>query len=168
MSEEMRVAFQYMKEAHGDQKRKYSGEPYWTHPNAVAKILESVGCPDHIVIAGLLHDVVEDTDKTIYDIDAIFGNKVAKVVEQVTDVSQPQDGNRRERKLMDKNHLAISDYSGATVKLADLIHNTMSIVKHDKSFAKIYLEEKKELLKVLKHGHKGLYEIASLLVKELS
>lgn len=167
MSENYRVALFYAKEAHGDQKRKYSNEPYWKHPNAVARILESIGCPEHIVIAGLLHDVVEDTDKTIGDICAVFGSKVANVVAQVTDVSKKEDGNRKQRKLLDKNHLALSDYSGATVKLADLIHNTMSITKHDKEFAKIYLKEKADLLRVLKHGHIGLYEIASLMVREL-
>jgi (p)ppGpp synthase/HD superfamily hydrolase len=167
MSDEIRFAIKYARNAHDGQKRKYTGQEYITHPAAVGSILDSMGLPEHIVVAGILHDVVEDTDKKIEEIESLFGPKVSFIVKQVTNVSTKEDGNRVVRKELDKNHLAMSTYEGATVKLADLIHNTMSIVKHDPEFAKTYLKEKRDLLEVLKHGHKGLWKIADTMIKEL-
>lgn len=72
------------------------------------------------------------------------------MVDMLTDVSRPEDGNRAARKKLDREHLAKATPEVKTIKLADLIHNTESIVAHDPKFAEVYLEEKRALLSVLK------------------
>lgn len=158
------VAFadRYALGAHGHQKRKYTGEPYINHPREVRKILERAGFTDpNILAAALLHDVVEDCAVTLARIRHAFGVRVATLVEQVTDVSRPEDGNRAVRKEIDRQHLAKAEPDAQSIKLADLIHNTSSIVEHDLGFARIYLAEKELLLKVLWDGNNELHEIAS-------
>jgi (p)ppGpp synthase/HD superfamily hydrolase len=158
-------AYEYAKEAHGDQKRKYTGEPYINHPVAVARIVATVteGCSE--IAAALLHDVIEDTDRTYEDIrDAGFGFPVADLVREVSDVSKPEDGNRAARKEIDRRHLSEASKSGQTIKLADLIHNTTSICKYDPEFAAVYMKEKKLLLEVLTKGNAALYDRAQRLV----
>lgn len=143
-------AFRFAKEVHGDQVRKYTAQPYITHPVAVANIIAAHTDDCEMICAALLHDVVEDTHATVEDIDNVgFGFTIAKLVDELTDISKPEDGNRKHRKTLDCHHLAGASGRAQTVKLADLIHNTQSIVKHDPKFAVMYLQEKYELLKVL-------------------
>ena len=80
-------AIQFATEAHGDQARKYCGSPYITHPIAVAKIVESVEHTEEMVVAAILHDVVEDTPVTIDEIETEFGPVVAELVHFLTDIS---------------------------------------------------------------------------------
>lgn len=154
-------ALEFCKMAHGTQKRKYTNAPYWTHPHMVSLRLRNIGAPESVQIAGLLHDVVEDTPFPIETIREIFGAEVGQLVSEVTDVSKPTDGNREFRKNMDLQHIAKASFWGKTIKLADLIDNTSSIVKHDKDFATVYLKEKRKLLEVLTDGQFGLYQQAS-------
>lgn len=142
--------------AHGDQKRKYTGDPYINHPIAVAEIVETVPHTDEMIAAALLHDVVEDTHVTIDQIADRFGDKVAELVDWLTDVSKPEDGNRSRRKELDRLHSANAPAEAQTIKLADLIHNSISIAEHDPDFWKVYKEEKIKLLKVLTKGDKSL------------
>lgn len=144
------------------QKRKYTGEPYALHPIEVSKLIEEkvVGATEEMLIAALLHDVVEDTAITLDLIAAQFGLIVASYVEQLTDVSRPQDGNRAARKALDCAHLADASPEAKTIKLADLISNSRSIREHDPEFAKVYLAEKRELLKVLQEGDPTLFKMA--------
>lgn len=142
-------AILFAQEAHGDQKRKYTGEPYWNHPLEVMQILEDYKAPAHVRAAAMLHDVLEDTPVKVSDLVKEFGSDVAMLVLQVTDVSTEEDGNRAQRKRKDLVHLSKASPWAAMIKLADLISNTKSIVKHDPGFAQIYLREKEDLLKVL-------------------
>jgi (p)ppGpp synthase/HD superfamily hydrolase len=109
-----------------------------------------------MIAAALLHDVVEDTHVTLDQIEDRFGNEVAELVGWLTDISRPEDGNRRTRKALDRFHSADAPAEAQTIKLADLIHNTISIAEHDPNFWKVYREEKIELLKVLTKGDKTL------------
>ena len=161
MSDLVYRAMQFAKARHGDQKRKYTDEPYWTHPVAVAGILEDLNAKDEVIAAAMLHDVLEDTPTSFEELDREFGHVVADLVMEVTNVSRFEDGNRAERKAKDKAHLAKSSFWGATIKLADLIDNTRTIVKHDPKFAVTYLQEKRELLRVLEHGHRFLLMYAA-------
>lgn len=154
--EALRFAYQ----AHEGQRRKYTGDPYITHPIAVASMVKEAGLPPTVIAAALLHDVVEDTDERIETIEAIFGPAVANLVAEVTDVSKPEDGNRQKRKQIDQNHLAMASYEGQSIKCADLIHNTQSIVRYAPEFARVYLKEKGRLLNVLVDGNTDLYELA--------
>lgn len=156
---------EFCKKAHGEQKRKYTGEPYWTHPAAVAYRLWLLGLPHDVIAAAILHDVIEDTDWTFEKLRSFFGVQTLVHVLEVTDISKPSDGNRAARKKIDREHIAKASYYGKCIKLADMIDNTSTIVKHDMGFAKVYLAEKKELLKVLYDGHPLLYQYAKDLLE---
>jgi (p)ppGpp synthase/HD superfamily hydrolase len=160
-------ACRFAEEAHGDQKRKYTGEPYILHPIGVAQIVATVTNDCETIAAAFLHDTVEDTDVTYSQIvEAGFGHGIAQLVIEVTDVSTPKAGNRKYRKEMDRKHLAMASKRGKTIKLADLIHNTSSICKYDERFARVYMQEKKELLDVLRDGDSTLYARARKIVDE--
>ncbi|MBY0561497.1 MAG: HD domain-containing protein [Hyphomicrobium sp.] len=147
------------------QKRKYTGEPYIVHPREVADIVSEVTSNPYIVAAALLHDVLEDTGVTKADLEAEFGGIIANLVDQVTDVSKPEDGNRAARKLKDRVHLSLASEEAQTIKLADLISNTRTIVAHDGDFAATYMLEKRQLLVVLGKGNVKLWQDANALVE---
>lgn len=140
--------------------RKYTGEPYIHHPAAVVALVESVPHTPEMLAAAWLHDTVEDTHVALGLIEAEFGPDVAAMVEMLTDVSRANDGLRKHRKAKDREHTAKASPAAKTIKLADLIDNTRSIVERDPEFAKVYLEEKRLLLKVLTEGDQTLYEMA--------
>lgn len=147
------------------QKRKYTGEPYIVHPAEVASIVASVpGSTPDMVAAAWLHDVIEDTGCTFTDVHMAFGIDIATLVGWLTDVSKPEDGNRAKRKAMDREHTAQAPAEAQTIKLADLISNSKSIMAHDPDFAKTYLEEKRLLLEVLTKGDAELHARASTYV----
>ena len=150
--------------AHEGQFRKYSGMPYIVHPIEVATIIQTVEHSDEMIAAALLHDVVEDTEYSFEDIAKEVSPEVAKLVEGLTDVSKPQDGNRKVRKALDKDHLAKQNAEVQTIKLADVISNSQDIKANDPSFAKVYIEEMKALLEVLDKGDKTLYAKAKEIV----
>ncbi|WP_210204403.1 HD domain-containing protein [Devosia submarina] len=162
-SEVEQRALAFASEAHGsiDQRRKYTGEPYIVHPVAVAEIVRSVPHTDAMIAAALLHDVVEDTPVTIEDIRAEFGKDIAELVDWLTDVSRPGDGNRRKRKHLDLLHTAKAPAAAKTIKLADLIDNTRTISAHDPSFWPVYRREMEDLLKVLIEGDASLWQKAA-------
>ncbi len=140
--------------AHGAvaQLRKYTNEPYIVHPTEVVSIVKTVSHTPEMLAAAWLHDVVEDTGVTIETIRAEFGEEISELVGWLTDVSRPEQGNRATRKAIDRAHTAMAPASAQTVKLADLISNTRSIMAHDEKFAKTYLEEKRLLLEVMTKG----------------
>ena len=139
------------------QLRKYTNEPYIVHPAEVASIVAQVPeATEEMIAAAWLHDVVEDTGVTNDEIHLYFGADVAKLVFWLTDASKPEDGNRATRKAIDREHIAKAPAEAQTIKLADLISNTKSIVAHDEKFAKIYLEEKRLLLDVMTKGNAAL------------
>ena len=105
-----------------------------------------------MICAAWLHDTVEDTGVTIETIRAEFGAEVAELVGWLTDVSRPEHGNRAHRKALDRAHSAAAPAEAQTVKLADLIANTRSIIEHDVAFARTYLEEKRLMLEVMTKG----------------
>lgn len=140
--------------AHGaiKHKRKYTGDDYIVHPREVAAIVATVPHTAEMLAAALLHDVVEDTGVAIETIRAEFGPIVAMYVADLTDVSRPVDGNRAVRKSIDLAHTAKACADAKTIKLADLLSNTASIVAYDPGFARVYLKEKAALLAVLAEG----------------
>lgn len=148
-----------------NQKRRYTGDPYIVHPRAVARWVQTVPHDEYMLAAAWLHDVVEDTPATFAEVRLLFGERVYKLVESLTDISQPEDGNRATRKAIDRDHLAKASPDAKTIKLADMIDNSISICENDRNFAKTYLKEKRELLKVLKEGDKSLYNLADVIVE---
>jgi len=152
--------------AHTGQTRKYTNEPYVTHPVAVADILASVTDDEHVIAAGLLHDVVEDTSTTLDEVKRNFGSQVSQLVREVTSISTSADGDRAQRKAIDRAHVANASARGKTIKLADIIHNLETIVQFDPKFAKTYMHEKRDLLTVLTEGNTILYARAKALIDD--
>jgi len=143
-----------------EQTRKYTKEPYIVHPARVAATVAQVGGTDEMIAAAYLHDVVEDTGVTIEQIYAEFGDAVGELVGWLTDVSKPEDGNRKTRKAMDAAHTAQAPAAAQTIKLADIIDNTYSIEEYDPSFAVVFTREKAALLDVLTSGDPSLRDRA--------
>jgi len=155
-------------EAHGgiNHMRKYTGDPYIAHPEEVAAIVASRPHTPEMIAAALLHDTVEDTPVTSAVISQRFGPAVAALVSDLTDVSKPGDGNRATRKAMDRAHTAAASNQAKTIKLADLISNSRSIIQHDPKFAKVYMQEKRLLLDALVGGDPVLLAQASKIVAD--
>lgn len=149
-----------------DQRRKYTNEPYIIHPKAVADLVGTVeGHTVDMVCTAWLHDVLEDTQVSFQVLDGLFGRTIADMVQMLTDVGH-EHGNRAKRKAIDRDRLACAPGSVQTVKVADLIDNTPTIVQFDRDFAKVYLREKRELLDVLQKADTLLWSTAhGMLVK---
>lgn len=143
------LARAFAKRRHGDQRRKYDNTPYWHHLRNVAGIVEAFGGSEVMIAAAWAHDLVEDTDVTLDEVTAVLGFEVRTLVYYLSDLSRPEDGNRETRKAIDRSHIKSAPPEAQTIKLADLIDNTASIVQHDKNFARVYLAEKELLLEVL-------------------
>ena len=162
-NKEITRTIEFAKEAHGDQKRKYTGEPYYWHPGDVSIIM--MANAEYFTLemaqAAILHDTLEDTLATFDDIVVRFGLEVATLVHWCSDPSIGCKGNRAKRKEMDRKFYSTAPANAQTIKLADLIHNTASIVEHDENFAKVYMREKLALLEVLTKGDKKLFRMAT-------
>ena len=144
--------------------RKYTGEAYTEHLQAVADMVESVSGSPEMIAAAWLHDVVEDTPATLDQVQKEFGVLVAELVRELTDVSRPEDGNREARKAIDRAHLAEASVKAKTIKVADLIDNSRSVLEHDQRFAKTYMREKQLLLEVLREADEFLHREATAIV----
>ena len=153
-------ALDFATKAHGDQVRKYTGEPYTNHLVEVMNIVRTVKSDDSMLAAALLHDTIEDTSVTEADVKKEFGDRIAQLVVELTDISKPEDGNRATRKAMDRDKLAKVSDDAQTIKLADLISNGKDIAINDPKFAKVFLNEKRQLLKVLDRGDPALMKKA--------
>lgn len=133
----------FAREAHKNQRRKYSNNPYADHLAEVAGIVASVN-PDPTAIAvAWLHDTIEDQGVTEDEIRARFGDRVAYGVLMLSDL---EPGNRATRKAACRARLASSEPWVQTIKVADLMSNASSIVVHDPGFARIFLEEMQLLI----------------------
>ncbi|MEA4888944.1 MAG: bifunctional (p)ppGpp synthetase/guanosine-3',5'-bis(diphosphate) 3'-pyrophosphohydrolase [Clostridiaceae bacterium] len=124
-------AYEYAKQAHGDQQR-VTGEPYIIHPLAVAAILTELEVDSDTLAASLLHDTVEDTGKTIEDIQTQFGGNIAALVDGVTKLSRIPYSSKEEIQAENfrKMFLAMArDIRVVLIKLADRLHN-MRTMRH--------------------------------------
>ncbi|CCH02171.1 (p)ppGpp synthetase I, SpoT/RelA [Fibrella aestuarina BUZ 2] len=132
----IKKAFNTSAEAHKNMRRR-SGEPYIYHPLAVAQIaVEEIGLGTTSIVAALLHDVVEDTDTTIADIERAFGEKVARIIDGLTKISGIFEyGSSQQAENFRKMLLTLSDdVRVILIKLADRLHNmrTLDSMPRDK------------------------------------
>lgn len=137
-------AEEFSKIYHGNQTRKYTDELYYIHPAAVAKIIRTVEHTDEMIAAAYLHDLVEDTIATHGLILQEFGSIIFSYVYFLTDVSRSGktgDGNRDKRKIMDRAHNVDGPPESQTIKVADMIDNSISIILHDEHFATVFMRE---------------------------
>ena len=126
---EIRKAFVYASEAHSGIKRK-SGEQYILHPLAVARIVsKEMGLDSVSIIGALLHDVVEDTEFTVKDIEKEFGKKVAKIIDGLTKIAEVFDQNvSLQQENFRKMLLTLSDdIRVILIKIADRLHNMRTL-----------------------------------------
>lgn len=134
--------------------RKGSNEPYIHHPRRVAEALLWSGYGgidfDDMIVAALLHDTVEDTPVTSEEVHEMFGSTVGELVDWVTNVSTPEDGDRAQRKALDAAHTARAPAAAQNIKVADIIDNCSNIRLVDPRFAiETYLPEKRAQLSLL-------------------
>lgn len=125
----LKGAFDYAREAHGNQLRK-SGELFFSHPLEVANILASLEMDCESVAAGLLHDVIEDTEHSQREIKEKFGEEVAMLVEGVTKLEKIPFTSKEEQQIenLRKMFLAMaSDIRVIIIKLADRLHNMRTL-----------------------------------------
>lgn len=133
----IRKAFDIAVDAHKDQRRK-TGEPYIYHPIAVAKIVANeIGLGAHSIAAALLHDVVEDTDYTFADIEQMFGETIAKIVNGLTKISRlqkDQDASIQAENFRKMLLTLNDDVRVILIKIADRYHNmqTLDSMRPDK------------------------------------
>ncbi len=149
-------ALEFARLAHGEQKRKFTNEPYIEHPKRVAEMVKQVPHTDAMICAAYLHDVVEDTPVKLEEIEGKFGREVAGLVHELTDEfmkeAYPQL-NRKTRKKKEVERQAGMSVQAKTIKLADVIDNTRDIIKNDKDFSVKYIPEMLALVEALQGGN---------------
>ncbi|MDF2094990.1 RelA/SpoT family protein [Aquibaculum arenosum] len=128
-------AYVYAMKMHGSQKRA-SGDPYFSHPIEVAGILTELKLDGESIITALLHDVVEDTDGTLEDIEKLFGAEIARLVDGVTKLGRLELQSERSKQAENFRKLVLAmseDIRVLLVKLADRLHNmrTLHFVKSE-------------------------------------
>ena len=132
-------AFKFAREAHKGIRRR-SGEPYIMHPIAVATIvIQEIGLGSTSISAALLHDVVEDTDYTVEDIEAQFGHKIARIVDGLTKISGGIFGDKASLQAENFRKLLLTmneDIRVVLIKMADRLHNmrTLSSMPPNKQY----------------------------------
>ena len=123
-------AFKFAREAHKGVRRR-SGEPYILHPIAVARIVShEIGLGSTSICAALLHDVVEDTDYTVEDIESQFGKKIAQIVDGLTKISGGIFGDRASAQAENFRKLLLTmnnDIRVILIKMADRLHNMRTL-----------------------------------------
>lgn len=154
-------AMVFARAAHAGQVRKYTGNPYVDHLAEVAGIVSAVAPEEYreaMVAVAWLHDCMEDQGVEYEDLSDMFGPDIARGVLMLSDL---ETGNRAARKAASRFRLQVAAGWVQTIKCADLISNTSSIVKHDPKFAVTYLAEKRALLEVMTKADRRLHEIAT-------
>lgn len=127
--EKIKAAYLFAKNAHGAQKR-FSGEPYITHPVAVAYILAQIKMDEPTLIAAILHDVIEDTHTPLSTITKEFGKEVAELVDGVTKLTQIHFENYAQAQAENFRKMIMamaSDIRIILIKLSDRLHNMRTI-----------------------------------------
>jgi (p)ppGpp synthase/HD superfamily hydrolase len=165
LNERQSLLLGFVKICHGEQKRKYVPEPYWFHPVAVATLVDQYVKDFGAIEIALLHDVLEDTDKTMSDLTlkllelGYTQEETFKILNGVHDLTEEYSSqryphyNRLERKRLEAMRLSRLSYIAQSVKYCDFIENIKDIVKHDPKFAKIYLTEKVNMVDRMRQGN---------------
>ena len=176
LSNKQLLLLTFVQQKHGEQKRKYTGEPYWHHVYAVAEIVsEFDGTAIEIALG---HDLLEDTNCTYAELlsflvnigyDLFEAKNISYGIEELTDKYTHADYpemNRKARKQKEAERLWKISARSQTVKYGGIINNTLSITENDKGFAKVYLEEIAETLSGMQNGNPQLLEQCKSIVSE--
>jgi (p)ppGpp synthase/HD superfamily hydrolase len=168
--------FGFVSECHFGQERKYTGEPYTNHLKNVAETVWTHTKSELLVGLAYCHDLFEDTNCTKeelfknllllgfpYSTATLIASGTTHLTDVYTNEAYP-DKNRKWRKQMEAKRLWRIPHWAQTVKYADFIDNTSSIVQHDPNFAKTYLEEKRFILSNMRKGEENLLVKAESLI----
>lgn len=161
--------FDFVKQHHANQKRKYTGEPCLTHLLRVVEILQKFGVHGEEIEIGLCHDILENTFCTKQEMsiklkeigyDLFPRNKIIIGIYNLTDIYTPEqfaDLSRSERKQKEAERMEDLEFFSQTVKYAELIDNIPSVARYDPEFAWIYLNEISAYIGKLNEGNEALY-----------
>ncbi len=163
---------------HGEQQRKYSFEPYWTHPVTVASIVADYLASDEAILAALFHDVVEDTPFGPHDIFSFVREHYVHadptlVTDTVMDLTNRYEKdlcpglNQAERHRLETLRLSRISPFAQSIKYGDITHNCTSIREFAPTYARQYLAQKREILHVMNKGHHLLLEKALAVVHSI-
>jgi (p)ppGpp synthase/HD superfamily hydrolase len=171
LSQKQHSLLEFVKLQHGKQLRRYTDLPYYTHLVNVAEIV-SIHLKDEVSVEiALCHDLFEDTECREFDLSAALlqtgyehriVSQIVSGVWALTDVYTSTAFpavNRQERKRLEAIRLGTIPDFAQSVKYADLIDNSSSIVTYDKSFARVYLREKEYILENMRGGDRELYRL---------
>src|SRR5881227_2559308 len=125
----IRKAYEFSAKVHKGQKR-LSGEPYLTHPTAVADIIADLKLDVPSIVSGLLHDTVEDTLTTLDELKNIFGREIGSLVDGVTKLSRTNFSSREEKQAENFRKMLLAmgkDVRVILIKLADRVHNMRTL-----------------------------------------
>lgn len=146
-------AFQFSDRAHAGQRRK-NGDPFVTHCVEVAKILAELQLDSVTVASGLIHDVIEDTDITLKDVEREFGREIAQIVDGLTKIGHLPMTSLQERQVENYRKLLLSiakDVRVIMVKLADRLHNMQTLDYLDPPKRARIAQETRDLYAPLAH-----------------
>lgn len=177
LTQRQRDLFDFVKEWHGDQVRKYTGDPYWTHLLSVAERVYPYA--SDMVEVALCHDIIEDTDCTyeqLHDHLLMIGykkgeaKKIVDGVRSLTDIYTPEaypNMKREVRKQKEAERLWKIPSKHQTVKYCDLIDNGLDIAKHDRGFGITYYKEKQEIMRGMRNGNGALLSQVNKVLKSM-
>lgn len=152
--------------AHKGQFRKGTGKvPYIRHPLRVAERVASITDDEEMIVAALLHDVLEDTDTPASLIKERFGSRVTVLVHELT--ATPTPLGRKERKLLEAFRLGLVSSEAQTIKYADILDNLQDIFEFSPAFAKTYIPEKTAIFSEMTRGNATLRKELGLLLEHL-
>lgn len=152
IKERIMQAYQFAKEKHTGQKRRLTGLEYFTHPKGVARLVESHGGTEDMIIAALLHDTIEDTGTSYEEIKEKFGVNVANLVREVTDTKEERGTMKKQEYVIHK--MGKMSPQALTIKLCDILHNLTFLhddvkTKDDRAFVKWYAKLKNNALETI-------------------
>jgi guanosine-3',5'-bis(diphosphate) 3'-pyrophosphohydrolase len=146
--------------------RKFGNIPYIVHPEAVAEIVSQVTDDTEVLAAAWLHDIVEDTKVSVNDIERAFNTRIAKIVWEVSKISDGCICDRNTKVVMNCIHYGNGSKDSKIIKIADAIHNLPTMIRDNPKFAPRYISEKKLLLHYIKDGHPLLASIVYKIVED--
>jgi (p)ppGpp synthase/HD superfamily hydrolase len=140
---------------HGHQFRVYTHEPYIIHLIRVTEIMRSVTIDEEVLTAAMLHESIRHGGQTVENLEALYGKRVASIVQDVTVHFNVTDSNKTRRAVI--KQLTDMEPIVKTLKLADLIDHAEVIISHDSRLAQDYVKDQYACLKALKGGDERLF-----------
>ncbi len=166
-SERVLKAYETAKKMHMGQVRKISGTPYLIHPDEVAQSLLKYTKDEDMLIAALLHDTLEDTTMTFFDIEKLFGSRAAKLVQELTSDPVLLEQMGKAQYLRHKLNYISDD--ALLIKLLDRLNNTKDLGKGSKAWRKQYASDTKFMLDGLERKlNANQQEVISLIKKQIA